>query len=196
MRRALPLAACLASFASLALAQQPQQPRQPADQTSPPRGTTSFEPPSGVHKEPLVAHTFVARAGIADMTEIELSELALARSKDPAVQAYARKMIDEHRKALGNLKTAASEAKVSVPGTLDQKHEEKKAALSRLQGKDFDKEYAQLMAAGHDQAVALYDAAASAEKLPEVLQRYAKRTLPVIRTHRDAAHELHEKEGI
>jgi putative membrane protein len=193
MRSALLIAAWLAQLAS---AQQPQQPRQPVDQTPPPRGTTSFEPPSTVHEEPLQAHTFVARAGIADMTEMELSELALARSQDPAVQAYARKMIDEHRKALANLKSVAAEAKVSVPGTPDQQHKEKKAALSRLQGKDFDKEYARLMVAGHDEAVALYDAAASAEKLPEVLQRYAKRTLPVIRTHRDAAYQLHEKEGV
>jgi putative membrane protein len=193
MRRALLLAACLASFVSLVWAQQSQQPR---DQLPAPRGTTSFEPPSSVHEEPLAAHTFVARAGIADMMEMESSELALRRSQDPAVQAYARKMVDEHRKALGNLKSVAAEAKVSVPGTLDQKHEEKKTALSRLAGKDFDKEYAQLMVAGHDEAVALYDAAASAQKLPEVLQRYAKRTLPVIRAHRDAAHQLHEKEGI
>lgn len=196
MRRALSIAACLAMFGQLASAQQSRQPRQPIDQTPPPRGTASLEPSSTVDKEPLMAHTFVIRAGVVDMTEVELGELALTRSKDPAVQAYARKMVNEHKKALANLKAVAAEAKVSVPGTLDQKHKEKKAALSKLAGKDFDKEYAQLMAAGHDEAIALYDAAASSEKLPEVLQRYAKRTLPVIRTHRDAAHELHEKEGV
>lgn len=190
MRSALLIAAWMALFAQPASAQQTP----PAQQS--PRGTTSLEPPSSVHEEPLMAHTFVARAGIADLTEIELAELALTRSKNAAVQAYARKMVDEHKKALANLKTVAAEAKVSVPGTPDQKHKEKKTALSRLEGTQFDKEFAKLMVAGHDEAVALYDAAVSSKDLPEVLQRYAKRTLPVIRQHRDAAHELHKKEGV
>jgi putative membrane protein len=144
-----------------------------------------------VNEGPLTATTFVIRAAVAHMAEIDMGELALARSKDPGVQAFARRMASDHRKSLEQLKRIAADAKLALPGTLDEKHRKLEKSLSSLQGKEFDEAYAKAMAAGHDEAVALFDAAAQSKDLPDAMRQYASGTLPTVREHRNAAHELH-----
>jgi putative membrane protein len=183
------IAAPWALACQLALAQEPQK-RQPIDPTPPPLGTSSYTPPPAVAEEPLTARTFVVRAGLANMAETELSQLALARSGNAEIQAYARKMVQEHGAAQAKLRAAAAEAKVALPGTLDKQHQETKDALTRLHAQEFDAGYIKAMVAGHDAAVALFDAAAHSPTLPKVLQSYAIGTLPIIRAHRDAAYAL------
>jgi putative membrane protein len=184
------LTACSALAVPLAFGQESK--KEPIDPTPPPLGTASFEPPEAVDQEPLTGATFVIRAALAHMTEIELGELALARSKDPGIQGFARRMVTDHRKSLEHLKrAAAAESGLALPGTLDEKRRKLKQSLSSLQGKEFDAAYAKAMADGHDEAVSLFDAASHAEKLPDPVHQYASSTLPVVREHRDAAHELH-----
>ena len=50
------------------------------------------------------------------------------------------------------------------------------------------------MAKGHDEAVALFDAAAHSPKMPEALKAYAAKSLPIVRQHRDGAQVLHASE--
>jgi putative membrane protein len=188
------LAACAALAVPLAAAGQDTK-KDPVEPTPPPLGTASFEPPPVVHEVPLTANTFAIRAALAHMTEIELGELALARSKDPRVQAFARRMASDHRKSLEQLKRIVAEAKVALPGTLDEKHRKLKESLASLQGKEFDNAYAKAMAEGHDEAVALFDAAAHSDELPNAMRQYASSTLPTVREHRNAAHELHEAQA-
>ena len=172
-----------------------QESKQPVDPTPPPLGTASFNPPPSVENEPLTANTFVIRAAIASMAEIELGQLAMKRASDPRVQTFARTMVEQHQKSLQDLRSAAAEAKVALPGTVDEKHREVVQSLKSLQGEEFDAAYSKAMAKGHDEAVALFDAAKHSSKLPESLHEYAARALPVIQAHRDAAQELHASEA-
>ena len=66
-------------------------------------------------------------------------------------------------------------------------------ALKRSEADEFDAGYIKAMVSGHDQAVALFDAAAGSKTLPKPLQRYAIEMLPIIRNHRDAAYALQSK---
>jgi putative membrane protein len=164
-----------------------QQPKE----GEPPLGTASFTPPTATEEAPLSPESFVVRAAITNMAEIELGKLALSRSTDTNVQAYARKMIDEHARAQEALKKAAGEAKIAMPATVDDKHRKLQQKLAALGGRDFDQEYAKAMAAGHDDAVALFDGATHAKNMPPSLQTFASRTLPIVRQHRDAAQHLY-----
>ena len=193
-RSLLIAAAPLALIVQLATAAEETK-QQPADPTPPPLGTASFTPPPAVEEEPLTANTFVVRAAVANMAEVELGQLAAARSTDPKVQAFARKMVEQHGQSLQQLRAAAADAKIALPATVDEKHRELKQSLSSLQGEEFDAAYAKAMAKGHDEAVALFDAAAHASKLPESLRAYAAKALPVVRQHRDGAQELHASEA-
>jgi putative membrane protein len=168
----------------LASAQQP--PGQP-----PPRGTASFEPPPALAEDaPLTPQTFVVRAAIVNISETELAELALSRSQNAAIQSFARKMLDEHRRAQEKLRVVAVESKIALPGKADKKHQDVKASLKRAAADEFDAEFVKAMVAGHDDAVALFDGAARAKTLTQPLQRYAVEMLPVVRNHRDAAYAL------
>lgn len=188
------IGAPLVLVCQLALTQQAPE-RERIDPTPPPRGTASYMPPSAVADEPLTARTFVIRAALTNMSEAELSELALTRSRNDAIQAYARRMVQDHGRAQAKLRTAAAEAKVALPGTLDKTREDAKTALAGLPAEEFDAGYVKAMVAGHDEAVALFDVAAHSTALPKVLQSYAIAVLPTIREHRDGAHALRSKHG-
>jgi predicted outer membrane protein len=177
----------------LGAAQQTPPPKSP-----PPRGTASFEPPPSLAEDaPLTAQTFVIRAAIVNMMEIDLADLALSRSHDAGLQAYARKMRDEHWRAQEKLRAVAGDAKIAMPAMADKKHQDLKDALKRTPADEFDAAYVKAIVAGHNEAVALFDAAANSKnsELPAAFQRYAGEMLPIIRGHRDAAHALQTRRG-
>jgi putative membrane protein len=178
-----------------ASAQQPQT-REPIDPTPPPRGTASFEPPPAlVEDAPLTAQTFVIRAAIVNMLQTELAEIALERSHDGAIQAFARTMVNDHRRAQDKLRAIAADTKIALPAMVDEKHQELKDSLKRAAPGEFDAGYVKAIVSGHDQAVALFDAAAQSKTLPRPLQRYAVEMLPLIRDHRNAAYTLQSRPG-
>lgn len=184
----------------LLLLQQPGSAQQqtPSPQNAPPRGTASFEPPPAlVEDAPLTAQTFVIRAAIVNMAQTELADLALSRSHDAGLQAYARNMRDEHWRAQEKLRAVAGDASIAMPAMLDKKHQDLKDALKRAPADEFDAGYVKAIVAGHDEAVALFDAAASSKMkaLPESFRRYASEMLPIVRKHRDAAYALQSRRG-
>lgn len=50
---------------------------------------------------------YVGRLVLFDAKQIALGELALQRSKDPQVRRYAKQLVEDHRKHLGDLRTWA-----------------------------------------------------------------------------------------
>jgi putative membrane protein len=182
----------LVLLSQISLAQQPPAQQVPAQ--PPPRGTASFEPPPSLAEDaPLTAQTFVIRAAIANMHEMELADLALSRSHDAGLQGYARKMRDEHWRAQEKLRTVAGDMKIALPAMVDKKHQDLKSALKRASADEFDAGYVKAIVSGHDEAVALLDAAAVAKTLPPPLQHYASEMLPMVRKHRDAAYALQSR---
>ena len=102
-------------------------------------------------------------------------------------------MRDEHRRAQEKLRIVAADTKIALPAMVDKKHHDLADALKRSEADEFDAGYIKAMVSGHDEAVALFDAAASSKTLPKPLQRYAIEMLPIIRNHRDAAYALQSK---
>jgi putative membrane protein len=178
------------------LASAPLFAQQEPDPTPPPRGTTSFTPLPDMEKQPLTASTFVARAAIVNLSEIELGELALAKSADPAVKEFAEQLVQDHRAANEQLKTAAADQHVSLPGTVDEDHRKLKQELSALDEKAFDAQYIEAMNTGHDKAVALFEAASQAPQLPAALKSYADDALVQVKEHRKTAVALGAAEGV
>ncbi len=66
---------------------------------------------------------FVTQAAISDLFEIQTSELALERADEPT-KAFARKMIEDHRKISDEMKMILQSGKVQaeVPKALDSSH--------------------------------------------------------------------------
>ncbi|HXU59066.1 MAG TPA: DUF4142 domain-containing protein, partial [Verrucomicrobiae bacterium] len=72
------------------------------------------------------AASYVEQTVIGDMFEVKASELALRKSGNPQVRAFAQHMITDHATASRELKQALSAAKVdvAVPTVLDGEHQQ------------------------------------------------------------------------
>jgi putative membrane protein len=90
---------------------------------------------------------FIEKAAIANMAEIQLGQLAETRAQSPEVKEFAKMMVDEHTKALEELKKAAGTT--AIPSTLDKKHQKQLDKLSKLSGAEFDKKYMETMVDAH-----------------------------------------------
>lgn len=156
----------------------------------PPLGTASFIPPESKNKEPLTPEVFVVRAAILNMSEIELSQLALQKTANPKLRQFASRVIQDHQTAQAKLKKIAADAKVALPGTVDEPRREQKEQLAEQVGNDFDRQYIDLMRAGHQEAAQLLQAAASTDRLTPAFQGYAKETLDIVMNHRNETDKL------
>ena len=77
----------------------------------------------------------------ANINEVEAGKLAVSKSQDATVKAFAQQMIDDHSKALTDVTTLAQNKGVTLPTAPDAKHKAMAAKLSKLDGAKFDKEY-------------------------------------------------------
>ena len=190
MLRKTSLAALALMLCTYASAQTPPQKPQAPDPTPPPRGTMSFPPVTDVERQPLTPANFVTRAAIANLTEIELGQMALQKSGDPAVKQLAQQMINHHRTAHDELKAVAARQHLSAPATVDADRKKDFEELKKLEDKAFDRKYLEAIAAAHDEAVALFDAARQNAELPVDLKSYASESLAAVKEHRKTVETL------
>jgi putative membrane protein len=98
---------------------------------------------------------FVQKAAIGNMAEVQLGKLALQKAQSAEVKKFAQMMVDEHTKALSELRQAAGD--VDVPEQVDETHRDLHDRLSRLQGREFDREYMNAMVEAHEETEDLLD---------------------------------------
>jgi len=130
---------------------------------------------------------FATKAGTAGMFEIQSSQLALSKSQNSDIKAFAQMMIDDHTKAAEGLKSAAAkEGHVDVPAALDQPNADKLEQLTKASGSDFDKLYVQLQTDAHVDAVALFTGYAANGPAGQ-LKDFAGSTVPTLQKHYEHA---------
>jgi putative membrane protein len=78
---------------------------------------------------------------------------------------------------------------ISVPTTLDRKHQQEAARLAQLHGTAFDRAYIQQMVKDHEADVRLFRTQARQGKDPE-LKHFAANTLSTLETHLNMARNL------
>lgn len=132
--------------------------------------------------------TFVKKAGLDGMTEVELGKLAQTRAKDPKVRTFADDMVKDHSKANMELTSLAKSKGLSVPSALDSEHSGMVQKLSDKNGSDFDTAYAKAMMDDHDKAIALFEGAAKSSD--KDIAAFAERTLPTLEKHKKMADAL------
>lgn len=131
---------------------------------------------------------FVTKASEAGMAEVELSKLALQKSSDPDIKAFAQRMVTDHGKADAELAAIAERKKLMPSAKLSAAHEK---ALENLRGKsggDFDDAYSDQMKSDHKEAVELFTEARGTAD-PE-LAAFAAKTLPTLKAHEELAAHL------
>ena len=190
-------AACIASQALAfgALAQQTDESRPRQATTDRSTASDTARTSNAAMSRTVSPQSFATQAAVIGKAEIELGQLAAEKTQDKNVRVYAARMVKDHKAAAAKLQKIADQEELQLPASLDAEHQALKTKLASLQGAAFDKEYAKAMAKGHDQAVALFEAASQASQLPGELREFAASTLPTLKEHNEMAHSLHAREG-
>jgi len=136
---------------------------------------------------------FFENAASANQFEIAASKLALTRSSDPDIKAFAQKMITDHGEAGTKLEALAARKNVTLPTTMARRHQHLYDALENDKaGKDFDEDYKNKMVMSHKEAVSLFDQTSKKGQDPDV-KSFAAMLLPTLQMHGSAAQALNRK---
>jgi putative membrane protein len=125
---------------------------------------------------------FVSQAAQAGMAEVADAKLALGKTTDPSVKAFAQRMIDDHSKANDQLESIAREDSLALPSGVGTANSDMHAKLEGLDGKAFDSAYLMGQRKAHEQAIALFQKEAQAGSNPQLVA-FAKKTLPTLQEH-------------
>lgn len=172
----------------------------------PPASSTAAAPDSGTAPANLRTpsapaltpsdHDFAKTAASGATFEVEASRLALHKTQDPAVRTFAQRVLDEHTRIGEQLRTIVRAAGVADMLAMNAAHSTDFERLGRLEGRDFDREYAaQVGIAVHQQAVRLYDQA-SREITDAQLKSFAEETMPQLRERLQEGRALARQVGV
>jgi putative membrane protein len=126
--------------------------------------------------------TFLTRAASAGMAEVELGRLALEQASNEQVKKFAQRMVDDHGRGNGELKTLAQNKNITLPDAPDPQVNAIKDRLSKLSGASFDRAFMQTMIADHRKAVSDFRLASKSAKDADV-KGWAAKTLPTLEEH-------------
>jgi putative membrane protein len=126
--------------------------------------------------------SFVEKATIGGMTEVQAGKLAQQKGSSPAVKDFGAKMVADHTKAGAELAKIATAKNVTPPGTLDKSHKSDIDKLSEKSGADFDKAFMKQMISDHKSTISLFEKEAKSAKDGD-LKSFAGSTLPTLQDH-------------
>jgi predicted outer membrane protein len=132
---------------------------------------------------------------MANMAEVEMGKIAQAKGSSDEVKRFAQQMIDDHGKALTEVQALAQAKGVTLPGSLDAKHNAEAAKLNGLSGAAFDKAY---MAKGgvadhtmvHAKLMGIEKRAKDAD-----VKAMAAKMIPTVEQHLNAAKQMAGTKG-
>jgi putative membrane protein len=135
---------------------------------------------------------FLAMAAQSDQNEIALSQLAQQKGTNPAVKAFAEKMVTEHTKMSESMKPFADSWGLTPPNGPDADHQKELDKLNGLSGADFDKEYISQMVTDHSKALSAFTTEAKDTKDVKFRSAVIKGKTAVA-AHKNMAYDLKKK---
>ena len=135
---------------------------------------------------------FLANAAQSDVNEIKLSQLAEEKATNPAVKAFAQKMVAEHNKMSMNMQPFAASWGVTPPTDMDADHQKEYDKLNGLSSGDFDKEYIDQMVSDHAKALDAFTSEAKDTKDTKFRAAVLKGKT-MVAAHKNMAYDLKKK---
>lgn len=133
--------------------------------------------------------TFLRSAAEGSMLEVRLGQVAEKRAQSEEVKKFAKRMVDDHGKALEELKEIGAREHINLPTNISHQHGLKQIALEKLSGPEFDRAYARDMVQDHQQDINEFKRGAATSQKPE-LKEFAQKTLPTLESHLKEAKEM------
>jgi putative membrane protein len=135
---------------------------------------------------------FLVEAASGGLMEVKLGQLAAQNASDPAVKDFAQKMVNDHGQANEELKALAARKNITIPSTPGEKHQKHINEMNDKKGKEFDKEYMDLMVDDHKEDVTKFEKAANDCKDPDI-KAFAAKHVPALKQHLQTAEALRDK---
>jgi putative membrane protein len=148
------------------------------------------------HAESIPATvSFLKMAAGGQQHEIELGQLAMQKAGNEQVKQFGTRMVQDHRKALQEVRQLATKTRMALGTEPSEQHQQQKAQLSKLSGKEFDRAYIMFMLRDHTKNMKHFGQHALVEPNPEVRQWTAS-ALPVIKEHLEKVKTIGSSLGI
>lgn len=125
----------------------------------------------------------------ANIAEINAGKLAEQKSTNDQVKSFAKKMVDDHTKALDDLKQIAASKGVTLPTEPDRQQMAMENRLSALSGEKFDAQYVdQSGNRAHRDTHRLLQRVSNRAADPD-LKSYASQVMTTVESHQQLAKE-------
>jgi putative membrane protein len=145
---------------------------------------------SARHANPSYSdETFLRNAAEGSMAEVKLGQLAEEKAQAPEVKNFAKRMVEDHSKAVDELKQIGSQEGINLPTDTSHKDAETYNRLNKLSGPEFDRAYAQEMVKDHQKDIAEFKKGETAVQKP-ALKQFAQRELPTLQSHLELAQHM------
>lgn len=138
------------------------------------------------------SNEFLVEAMQDAMAEIQVCEIALEKSGNEDVKAFAQSMIDEHGRMGRELEKLAAKKQLQVPHEIRPEQEMTVDELSGLSGRDFEQRWIQYNIDVHERDVKVFRHYALAEPDADIRQM-AQQNGEVLARHLAMAHEVGRK---
>jgi putative membrane protein len=129
---------------------------------------------------------FLQKAAKGSMAEIELGKLAQERGQSGDVKQLGQNLVQDHSKALDEMRQIAQSKNVTLSEELDSKHKKTYDRLSKLSGEEFDRAFLKEVQREHERDIAEFKKQSQKAKDEEV-KDFASRTLPALQQHHQMA---------
>lgn len=127
---------------------------------------------------------FLVNAAEMNLEDIQLGILAQNNSMNAEIKSMGKMMETEHSKAFSDLQALAARKQITIPTSLTDDGQDANKKLMDKKGRDFDKEYCDMMVNGHKDAIKMFEKASSDATDPDI-RNWATSMLPTLRTHLD-----------
>lgn len=136
---------------------------------------------------------FMVDVAETNQEEISLGKLAQEKGSMNDVKELGKMMETAHTKAMTDLSALAMKKSISLPGVkTEDVNEVYKKMSEKKSGKDFDKEYCDMMVDGHKKTIEKFEKASTDSADPDI-KAMATNMLPELRKHLEMAEMCKKK---
>ncbi|TDU28255.1 putative membrane protein [Panacagrimonas perspica] len=136
---------------------------------------------------------FYESAASLDQLEIEAGKVALERSTDADIKAYASAMVKDHTASSQKLTNLATRKNVDLPKELLKRHQLMLDSLKEQDaGPGFDANYRMKMLLSHKEAISLFDQSAKESPDPDI-RKFALSMMTMLQEHGSRAQKLDDE---
>jgi len=125
---------------------------------------------------------FAVEAANGGMMGVKMGELAQMNGSSADVKEFGKLMVDDHGQANEELKSLAAQKNIMLPTTLGNDMQQKYDEMAKKTGKEFDKEYVDMMVKDHKKDIDAFKEEANEGKDAD-MKAFAAKTLPTLEMH-------------